>query len=72
MLEWKKLSVDDKPYRKFDKKKLFSNLFLALRAHTFLELVAKNFNWDHVHTKKDLLVNDWVKSQFDWEGKSML
>ena len=72
MLEWKKLSVDDKPYRKFEKQTFFSNLFLALRAHTFLELVTKNFYWDGFHAKKDLLVNDRVKSQFDWEGKSML
>ena len=72
MLEWKKLSVDDKPYKKFEKQTFFSNLFLALRAHTFLELVTKNFYWDHVHAKTDLLVNDRVKSQFDWEGKSML
>ena len=73
MLEWKKLSVDGKPYRKFEKQTtFFSNLFLALRARTFLELVTKNFYWDRVHPKKDLLVNDRVKSQFDWEGKSML
>ena len=60
MLEWKKLSVDDKPYRKFEKQTFFSNLFLALRAHTFLELVTKNFYWDGFHAKKDLLVNDRV------------
>ena len=72
MLEWKKLSVDDKPYKKFEKQTFFSNLFLALRAHTFLELVTKNFYWDHVHAKTDLLANDRVKSQFDWEGNSML
>ena len=68
----KKLSVDGKPCRKFEKQTFFSNLFLALRARTFLELVTKNFYWDGFHAKKDLLVNDRVKSQFDWEGKSML
>ena len=65
MSEWKKLSVDDKPYRKFEKQTSFSNLFLALRAHTVLELVAKTFYGDHVHIKKGRLVNDKLLRQFE-------
>ena len=53
MSEWKKISVDDKPYRKFEKQTSFSNFLLALRAHTILELVAKTFCGDHVHIKKE-------------------
>ena len=65
MSEWNNISVDDKPYRQFEKQTFFSNLFLALRAHTFLELVAKTFYWDHVHIKKYMLVDDKLQRQFE-------
>ena len=71
MSEWNNISVDDKPYRQFEKQTFFSNLFLALRAHTFLELVAKTFYWDHVHIKKCMLVDDKLQRQFEKKNQFM-